>query len=66
MGVYTTSSTMPGALTPICNDCGIALCWDISEEEYSEAVEFWENWICQDCNHGVRQSLKEWKAKHNV
>ena len=52
MGVTTVASTMLGALTPICNECGITLCWDISEEEYEENPEFWEAWICRGCNGG--------------
>jgi hypothetical protein len=35
--------------TPVCNDCGVHLCWDISSIEYNERVEFWENWRCKDC-----------------
>jgi len=34
MGATRTPGTMPGAVTPICNNCGVALCWDIAEEEY--------------------------------
>jgi len=44
MGVHITASTIPGGLTPICNKCGISLCWDISDEEYKEAVDFREKW----------------------
>lgn len=54
MGATVGPGTMPGALTPICNECGIALCWDISEEEYKEEKLFWEAWICQECNGGVK------------
>lgn len=52
MGVTVTPSTMSGGLTPICNQCGVCLCWDISEEEYAEDKRFWDEWICQDCNGG--------------
>ena len=55
---------MPEAVTPICNDCGISLCWDILEEEYKEAKQFWDDWICQDCNGGIRLNLKEWLENH--
>ena len=64
MGVQVTASTMPGALTPTCNDCGIALCWDISEEEYLEAIRFWESWICKVCNGGTPLSLSAWMASN--
>ena len=63
MGVTVSASTLPGGKTPICNDCGIALCWDIADEEYLEAAVFWDAWICQDCNGGVRLSLKDWNAQ---
>lgn len=58
MGVIILNSTLGGAFTPICNACGIHLCWDISEEEYEEAKEFWDNWKCSTCNpnyHGALQ-----------
>lgn len=60
MGVGIHGGTMDGAVTPMCNKCGIALCWDISEEEYGEAKKFWDKWICQECNDGQPLSLKEW------
>jgi len=63
VGVYTHPGTLPGGLTPICNECGIALCWDISDEDYEEAKEFWEAWKCEKCNGGVAMSLKAWKEK---
>lgn len=61
MGVQVMASTMPGAVTPTCNECGIALCWDISEEEYEEARPFWDRWICETCNGGRRMSLRQWQ-----
>ncbi|HET8689406.1 MAG TPA: hypothetical protein VFM18_22575 [Methanosarcina sp.] len=63
MGVHTHNGTMYGALTPICNECGVSLCWDISEEEYEEANPFWDDWICYDCNDGNHLSLKDWLVK---
>lgn len=60
MGIHTHGGTMAGAVTPICNDCGISLCWDISEDEYEQAKAFWDAWICQDCNGGEPLSLKHW------
>lgn len=64
MGVTVHPGTMDGAVTPICNQCMVCLCWDISEEEYLELPDFWEEWICQDCNGGVRMSREEWKKTH--
>ncbi len=63
MGVHVHHGTMPGGVTPICNDCGIALCWDISDADYAEATAFWDAWICQDCNGGERMSLKDFLEK---
>jgi hypothetical protein len=53
---------MPGGVTPMCNCCGVALCWDIADDEYADAKPFWDEWICQDCNGGSALSLKQWKA----
>ena len=53
MGVHIYLGTMAGALTPICNGCMIALCWDIGEDEYENDRGFWDNWLCQDCNGGI-------------
>jgi hypothetical protein len=52
MGVIHRPSSLGDALTPICNACGVTLCWDIWEGEYEEAKFFWDNWLCQDCNGG--------------
>jgi hypothetical protein len=56
MGVHRIKSTMLGGVTPICSDCGVSLCWDISDEEYEERAAFWDGWRCQECNGG--QSMK--------
>lgn len=61
MGLTKTRSTIPGGYTPICNQCGISLCWDISEEEGDCARVFWDEWVCADCNGGVALSLNTWK-----
>lgn len=50
VGVYETASTLPGGYTPICNACMVALCYDISAEEYRAEKSFWDNWRCRDCN----------------
>lgn len=62
MAAIKIHSTMPGALTPHCNNCGIALCWDIAEEEYAEEKEFWDAWECKDCNPDAEGSRKRWRA----
>ena len=63
MGIGKHVGTMPGAVTPVCNECGTFLCWDLAEEEADENLEFWDAWICQDCNGGERMSLKQWQAQ---
>ena len=63
MGVTITNSTIDGGMTPICNSCGITLCWDISDEEYYQNKVFWESWICQDCNGGIKYG-KKYHDKH--
>jgi hypothetical protein len=57
---------MPGAVTPACNDCGVALCWDISEHQYREEKSFWDEWICQDCNGGEPMSLRDYRIRHSL
>lgn len=57
VGVTVLPSTMPDGMTPICNSCGITLCWDIPQWEATERAWFWENWECRECrqprgNHG--------------
>jgi hypothetical protein len=42
--------------TPVCSDCGIALCWDISEAEYQDKRQFWDNWQCDICNPQIKGS----------
>ena len=46
------SSELAG-YTPICSECGIALCWDISPEEYIERRLYWDQWRCEKCNPQV-------------
>lgn len=61
MGVGIHHGTMDDAVTPMCNECGVALCWDISIQEYEEQKAFWDMWRCQVCNNGERMSMKNWK-----
>lgn len=61
MGITRVRSTVAGGYTPVCNSCGVHLCWDISEEEARAARSFWNAWVCQDCNGGVPMSLKAWR-----
>jgi hypothetical protein len=41
---------MPGAVTPICSECGVSLCFDVSLEEYDQLKEFWDQWRCEGCD----------------
>lgn len=61
MGLAKHGGTMDGAVTPICNECGIFLCWDIDVEEAYRNKAFWDSWVCQECNGGVRMSLQKWE-----
>ena len=47
MGVIESIS---GWFTPVCNDCGVHLCWDISQIDYDESKNFWDNWTCRTCD----------------
>lgn len=47
MGVQHARS---GGVTPVCSDCGIHMCWDISDEEFEENIAFWDAWLCSDCD----------------
>ena len=62
IGIYNT--TLPGGVTPTCGDCGIALCFDISEEEYLEQKPFWDQWKCENCNPNAKGSRKRWLSGH--
>jgi len=63
MGITTHDGTMTGGVTPTCNDCGVALCWDIARMEYLAAKAFWDAWRCQDC-HGSRMSAFGWNFEN--
>jgi hypothetical protein len=49
-----------GGYTPTCNECGIALCWDISPEEYEDRTEFWDEWRCKECDPKAIGSRKRY------
>lgn len=53
---------MPGSQTPICNDCGVFLCWDVSDADADRDREFWDAWRCEECNGGQRMRLSEWRG----
>jgi hypothetical protein len=63
MGVVNGNSTLPGGMTPVCNVCGVHLCWDISQDDYRRNAAFWNAWICRDCNGGEALSLSEWRRQ---
>jgi len=44
------SNEFLGGYDVYCGECGVKLCWSISEEEYLDHVEFWDNYSCEDCN----------------
>lgn len=55
------SKQFDDGFTPVCNECGIALCWDISDIQYKEEKEFWDKWCCKDCNPQAVGSLKAYR-----
>lgn len=65
MGV-AQSHTFDDGLTPMCSECGIALCWDISKFEYEEDKEFWDTWRCEDCNPNYKGALKRFKQSKQM
>ncbi|WP_139313467.1 hypothetical protein [Rhodoferax antarcticus] len=64
MGLHKHGGTMDGALTPICESCGVALCWNIEESQGLAEKDFWDQWMCEDCNDGERMSLEKWRLEH--
>lgn len=60
MGVQETVS----GYQPICSDCGIALCWELSLEEYIRCQEFWDKWTCSECNPNYQGALARWLSNH--
>lgn len=63
MAVGQTPRTLPGAVTPVCGECGVFLCWDVSDADYAADREFWDEWVCAECNGGRPMSLRDWRAK---
>ncbi|MGV9205609.1 MAG: hypothetical protein ACOC44_16485 [Promethearchaeia archaeon] len=52
-----------GGLTPICNVCGITLCFEIDPVEYEENTDYWENWCCEECAEYTRKEYLEEQGK---
>jgi hypothetical protein len=63
MGVEVSHS-FEDAFTPRCNDCGVALCWDISILEYIEDKGFWDSWRCDICNPDYGFAYARWKIEN--
>jgi hypothetical protein len=51
-----------GGFKPICNSCGIALCYSLSEEEYYRVKAFWDKWECDQCNPNAVGALTKYLA----
>lgn len=65
MGIIKSSQFSEG-YTPICEECGLTLCWDISEDDYLEYKPFWDTWRCKYCNPNWEGQLKRYKEKWRV
>lgn len=63
MGVQVAGGTLPGGVTPVCNDCGVALCWDISQGEYAQDRAFWDAWRCRECNGGTPMRRTDFRKR---
>lgn len=50
----TVDSSLGGGKTPICSECGIALCFDIDDQEYEEMQDYWDAWRCEVCDPDVK------------
>ena len=62
MGVALMPHRISDSLTPVCNDCGVALCYDIGMDEYISNQEFWDNWRCDACDPEVHGSYLRYRA----
>ncbi len=51
-----------GCYQPVCEGCGIALCWGLSVYEYEDRKTYWDNWRCEKCNPNY---LREYARKIN-
>lgn len=45
MGIIITIT----GIQPICNECGIALCWELIQQDYEDKKYYWDNWSCKTC-----------------
>lgn len=50
MGVYEIDEGLGYEYKPICNKCGINLCYSLSFVEYLENKDYWDNWCCLECD----------------
>jgi hypothetical protein len=66
MAVTINASTLDGGYTPMCSNCGVALCWDISEQEYEDGKGFWDDWTCKDCNPDYKGAYQRWMARQSL
>lgn len=61
MGYQLLPSTMEGALTMCCSECGVSLGYDVEVGEYVDRFEELESWCCPDCRK-VSRPLKPRRA----
>ena len=54
-----------GEVQPICNECGVCLCWSIDSDEYSTYKKFWDNWKCKECNPNYKNSYTIFKKEYD-
>lgn len=50
-----------GEVQPMCDDCGIALCWSVDLKEFIEWFGFWDVWKCCRCNPDYKNAYQKYK-----
>lgn len=60
------SKTFADGFTPVCNACGVHLCWDIGPDEYAKSWQFWTRWCCESCNGGQDMNSKSFTAPGKI
>lgn len=64
MGVVSDKGL--GGYIPVCETCGVALCWGIAPHEYEEDKKFWDDWQCRDCDPNADGSRKRYRFNKNL
>jgi len=52
-----------GGYQPVCDMCGICLCYEVEPENYELHRNFWDNWKCEVCDPDY---FKRWKNERRL